>query len=92
MERKAKKQKQQRPYVVAEFVLSFNYHGRAWTVGCNSEEAAKRAFDKRVAKNIAENGSAGVVIAYARNRRRPIAWTDAVEDPKAAIQFWDPII
>lgn len=79
----ASPKRQQRPFVVAEFVLSMMYHGRPWTVGCNTEEAAIRAFLNRVA------GSDGdAIIAYERATCRPICWTDGIRDPVMALDYW----
>ena len=80
------KDKGKRPYVVAEFVVSFNYHGRHWTVGCNTKTSAIASFERRVAANLAKNGSPGMVIAFARGSRRPICWSDEILDPAAALE------
>ena len=80
--------KKKRPYVVAEFVYSMNYHGRLWTVGCLTEDAAHRSLQRRVAKNMARHGSPGAVIAFERYTRRPIAWTGEVRNPKGALDYF----
>ena len=74
--------------MVAELVLSYGYHGRAWTVGCNSEAAARRAFERRVAANRAAGEGPGAVIAYERTRLRPICWTEEILDAKGVIDYW----
>lgn len=73
-----------RPYVVAEFGNSFNYHGRLWTVGCKTEEAARRSFERRMAAN----SGAGAVIAYERATSHPICWSDDVLDPVQALDYF----
>lgn len=77
-----------RPFVVAQFVLSMGYHGRYWTVGCMTEESARRSFEKRTAANRKHTGSSGAVIAFERATLRPLCWTDEVTDPANALNYW----
>jgi hypothetical protein len=77
-----------RPFLVGEFTASYNYHGRDWTVGCKTEEAALRAFERRVQKNMSSYGGEGAVIAWERDTRRILAATGEVSDPRAALDFF----
>ncbi len=86
--RSRRKASKQRPYVVAELVCSFLYHGRLWTVGCMTEAAAEASFRRRVAKNLAETGSPGAVIAFRRQGRKPLCWTDEVLDAKTMLKHY----
>ena len=56
---RSRKPATKRPYVVAELVSSFMYHGRYWTVGCLTLETAEASFRRRVARNLATAGEEG---------------------------------
>lgn len=91
MRRKRKLKRQpsiKRPYVVAHLVASFLYHGRHWTVGCLTAEAAEASFRRRVARNLATDGDEGIVIAYRREGRMPICWTGNVDDPQRVLELF----
>jgi hypothetical protein len=64
------------------------WSGAIWAVGCSSRESAERALRKRVARNMAEEGEAGAVMAYDRQIRRLIAWSDGIANPQAAVRWW----
>lgn len=91
MRRKRNPRRQQaikRPYVVAHLVSSFLYHGRYWTVGCLTAEAAEASFRRRVARNLATDGNEGLVVAYRREGREPICWTGNVKDPQRVLDLF----
>ena len=77
-----------RPFIVAEFSYQMNWHGRDWTVGCLTAEAAERSFQRRVANNMAAYGKAGAVIAYETATLLPLLWTSEVIDPHAVLDYF----
>ena len=77
-----------RRYVVKEVVSSMAWTGAIWAVGCSSRESAERALKKRVARNIADHGEPGTVMAFDREIRCLISWSDGVANPQAAVRWW----
>jgi hypothetical protein len=77
-----------RRYVVKEVVSSMAWSGAIWAVGCSSRESAERALKKRVARNMAEVGEPGAVMAFDREIRCLVSWSDGVADPQAAVRWW----
>jgi hypothetical protein len=77
-----------RRYVVKEVVSSMAWSGAIWAVGCSSRESAERALKRRVARNMAEGGEPGAVMAFDREINCLISWSDGVTDPKAAVRWW----
>ena len=65
-----------------------NYSGRNWTVGRTTAEGAIRSFERRVANNVACSGTPGAVIAFERSTRRPLLWSDEVNDPEAVLDYF----
>lgn len=86
--RAARERSEPRPFAVVELVAEFMYHGRVWTVGCLTAEAAEASFRRRVARNLAASGNPGAVIAFRREGRQPICWTDEVLDAKGALEYF----
>jgi len=75
-------------YVVKEVVSGMAWSGAIWAVGCLSRESAERALKRRVARNMAEGGEPGAVMAFDREINCLISWSDGVADPKAAVRWW----
>jgi hypothetical protein len=75
-------------YVVKEVVSSMAWTGAIWAVGCSSRESAERALKKRVARNMADHGEPGAVMAFDREIRCLISWSDGVANPQAAARWW----
>ena len=77
-----------RRYVVKEVVSTMAWTGTIWAVGCSSRESAERALKKRVARNMAEVGEPGAVMAFDREIGCLISWSDGVANPQAAVRWW----
>ena len=77
-----------RRFLVKEVVSGMAWSGTIWAVGCSSIESAQRALEKRVAKNIQEHGSPGAVMAFDRETKTLVLWSDEIEKPEAAARWW----
>ena len=77
-----------RRFVVKEVVSGMAWTGTIWAVGCTSKESAQRALEKRVARNIEEHGSPGAVMAYDRETKVLVYWSDEIQKPQTAAKWW----
>jgi len=50
--------------------------------------SAERALKRRVARNMAERDEPGAVMAFDREIRCLISWSNGVANPQAAVRWW----
>jgi hypothetical protein len=86
--RRSGAERRPRRFLVKEVVSTMAWTGTIWAVGCVSKESAQRALEKRVAKNIEEHGSPGAVMAYDRQIKALVLWSDEIEKPEIAVRYW----
>lgn len=77
--------REKRRYVVREPEYVAFGPGHIWAMGCKTREAAIRALERRIARNLLGYGDAGAVIAYDRVERCAIGWSDGIADARQAV-------
>jgi hypothetical protein len=77
----------QRRFIVREVVYSMNA-GIVWAVGCTALETAVRSFGRRVKRDVQVWGEPGAIMAFDRQRRRLVCWTDKITDHVGAARYW----
>jgi hypothetical protein len=77
-----------RRYLVCEVVSSMTWSGITWSVGCATRTSAVSSFDRRVVRNLLNEGDVGAVVVFDRRFGTLVCWTDHIEDPRAFASWW----
>jgi len=84
----AKAAVEHRRFLVHEYVSWMGYTGTIWAVGCKTQEAAVRAYERRIESRAAVNEEVGFLYVFDRERAELVKSNRDVGDPVEWARRW----